>query len=142
MLDALRMGMVEVHEATEAFRADGQPFAAGSRVILSGQPYWRYAKTLLEQLKYPETLTHPGGPPKAPYDVTAHCLPIQMGVNVYAIRGRFGARLRLLEKGEASMEVSGIRYQVSGDKHRGVWVIPAESNASARVVNGLLAAGR
>ena len=141
MLDALRMGMVEVHEATEAFRADGQPFAAGSRVIMSGQPYWGYAKTLLEQLKYPETLTHPGGPPKAPYDVTAHCLPIQMGVNVYAIRGRFGARLRLLEKGEPSMEVSGIRCQVSGDKHRGAWVMPAESNASARVVNGLLAAG-
>ena len=162
MLDALRMGMVEVHEATEAFRADGQPFAAGSRVIMSGQPYWGYAKTLLEQLKYPETLTHPGGPPKAPYDVTAHCLPIQMGVNVYAIRGRFGARLRLLEDGEESMagQVSGIRCQVSGDRlqvsgvrHQasgtrgrmasrdGAWVMPAESNASARVVNGLLAAG-
>ena len=162
MLDALRMGMVEVHEATEAFRADGQPFAAGSRVIMSGQPYWGYAKTLLEQLKYPETLTHPGGPPKAPYDVTAHCLPIQMGVNVYAIRGRFGARLRLLEKGEASMagQLSVISHQLSeeGGQRSAVsgqgssvcgqragsnraWVMPAESNASARVVNGLLAAG-
>ena len=152
MLDALRMGMVEVHEATEAFKADGQPFAAGSRVILSGQPYWGYAKTLLEQLKYPEMPTHPGGPPKAPYDVTAHCLPIQMGVNTYAIRGRFGARLRLLEKGEPSMagqgqvagvgcQVSGNGFQASGIRYQGAWVIPAESNASARVVNGLLAAG-
>lgn len=148
MLDALRLGLVEVHEATEAFRADGQPFAAGSRVICSGQPYWGYAKTLLEQQKYPEILTHPGGPAKAPYDVTAHCLPIQMGVNVYAIRGRFGARLRLLGDDEPSMpaRVSGVRHQVSGARGRtagieGAWIVPAESNASARVVNGLLASG-
>ncbi len=148
MLDALRLGMVEVSEATEAFRADGQPFAAGSRVIMNGQPYWRYAKTLLEQQKYPEILTHPGGPAKAPYDVTAHCLPIQMGVNVYAIRGRFGARLRLLDDDEPSMpaQMSGLSPRVSGTCGRtagldGVWVIPADSNASARVVNRLLVSG-
>lgn len=148
MLDALRLGLVEVHEATEAFRADGQPFEAGSRVILSGQPYWGYAKTLLEQQKYPEVLTHPGGPPKAPYDVTTHCLPIQMGVNVYVIRGRFGARLRLLDDDDPSMpaQASGVRRQVPGTRDRtagpdGAWVIPAESNASARLMNRLLAAG-
>ena len=148
MLDALRLGQVEVDEATEAFRADGQPFEAGSRVIMSGQPYWGYAKTLLEQQKYPEILTHPGGPAKAPYDVTAHCLPIQMGVNVYAIRGRFGARLRRLDDDEPSMlaQASGFRNRVSETlgrtaMHDGAWVVPAESNASARVVNGLLASG-
>lgn len=151
MVDALRMGMVEVHEVTDAFTADGQRFAAGSRVILSGQPYWRYAKTLLEQQKYPEVHTHPGEPPKAPYDVTAHCLPIQMGVNTYTIRGRFAANLRLLEKHEPSMpaSASGVERQGSGVGNQGlaararggVWVIPAESNASARVVNRLLSAG-
>ena len=190
MLDALRMGMVEVHEAREAFTADGEPFAAGARVILSGQPYWGYAKTLMEQQKYPQQQTHPGGPPKAPYDVTAHCLPIQMGVNAYTIKGRFVARLKLLGDGEPSMagQVSGIRCQESGvrnqvsggssrraglgrdsrphpnlppsrgkgflrlpdlpsrrkgdsQQRRGAWVMPAESNASARVVNRLLAAG-
>lgn len=143
MLDALRTGLVEVHEATEAFRADGQPFEAGSRVILSGQPYWGYAKTLLEQQKYPQQSTHTGGPPKSPYDVTAHCLPIQMGVNTYAIRGRFAAKLRLLEESQASMtaQASGVRCQVSGDRLQGAWVIPAESNASARLVNRLLASG-
>ena len=155
MLDALRLGLVEVHEATEAFRADGQPFAAGSRLIMSGQPYWGYAKTLLEQQKYPEILTHPGGPAKAPYDVTSHCLPIQMGVNVYTIRGRFGAPLRLLGDGEHSMptQVSGARHRVSGDRCQvsgsssqratpgSSWLIPPQSNASARLVNRLLTAG-
>lgn len=155
MLDALRLGLVEVHEATEAFRVDGQLFGAGSRVIMSGQPYWGYAKTLLEQQKYPEVLTHPGGPAKAPYDVTAHCLPIQMGVNVYAIRGRFGAPMRLLDDDEPSMPMltSGAKHRASGNRCRtsgsssqntalgSSWVIPPQSNASARVVNRLLAAG-
>ena len=66
LLDALRIGMVEVHEATESFSADGHPFAAGSRVILSGQPYWSFAKTLLEQQEYPQLLTHSSGPPESP----------------------------------------------------------------------------
>lgn len=144
MLDALRIGMVEVHTVTDSFSAAGQPFAAGSRVILSGQPYWGYARTLLEQSRYPELLTHPDGTPKAPYDVTAHCLPIQMGVNTYTIRGRFAAKLRLLEKDEPSMpaQVSGGERQgLAREKHKGVWVMPAESNASARIVNRLLAVG-
>ena len=148
MLDALRMGLVEVHEAKEAFKGDGHPFAAGSRVILSEQPYWGYAKTLLEQQKYPELLTHPGGTPKAPYDVTAHCLPIQMGVNTYSIRGRFAANLRLLEKGEPSWvtehsdssdNISGHTGHTVGEKERqSAWLVPAEANSSARLVNKLL----
>ena len=145
MLDALRMGMVEVHEAREAFNADGQLFAAGSRVILKGQPYWSYAKTLLEQQKYPELPTHPGGPPKAPYDVTAHCLPVQMGVNTYSIRGRFAAKLRLLEEGEPSMQVgqSNSVDRITGltigeEERQDTWIVPARSNASARLINKLL----
>ena len=157
MLDALRMGMVEVHEATEAFRADGEPFAAGARVILSGQPYWGYVRTLLEQQKYPETAARAGEAPKEPYDVTAHCLPIQMGVNAYTIRGRFAAALRLLEAGDDSMptEASSVRGQASDVSGQGMaacgansdawcdgaWVVPAEWNASAKLVNGLLEAG-
>ncbi len=157
MLDALRMGMVEVHEAEEPFRADGEAFAAGTRVILSGQPYWGYARTLLEQQRYPEALTHLGGARKAPYDVTAHCLPIQMGVNTYTIKGRFATRLRLLGEGEPSMpvnqEAGAGRRQTGANcseaerardgqgEMRGAFVVPAECNASARVVNRLLAAG-
>ena len=151
MLDVLRLGMVEVHEATDAFTADGQPFAAGARVILSDQPYWAFAKTLMEQQKYPVKLTHPGGPPEEPYDVIAHCLPIQMGVNVYTIRGRFSAPMRLLEAGERSMPAlqpavavkeSGIPGDVISDRRSDdAWVIPAESNSSARLVNAALQAG-
>ena len=148
LLDALRMGMVEVHEATESFSADGHPFAAGSRVILSGQPYWSFAKTLLEQQEYPQLLTHSGGPPKAPYDVTAHCMPINMGVNTYEIRGRFAARTRLLKEGESSMPRDKSRAlgsglgQCSGGRLQSQYcVIPSESNASAHLVNAALSSG-
>ena len=157
MLDALRMGLVEIHEATAAFSADGEPFAAGARVILRRQPYWAYAKTLLEQNKYPQLLTHPGGPPKAPYDVTAHCLPIQMGVNTYTIRGKFSAQLRLLEASDPAMPAPTVRGKSgstglprTGNKEKqsriatgrlDACVIPPESNAAARLVNRLLAAG-
>ena len=147
MLDALRTGMVEVHEATQAFNADGQPFAAGSRVILNGQPYWGFAKTLLEQHRYPEVRTHPGGPLKVPYDVTAHCLPMLMGVNSYTIRGRFSTPLRLLEENDPSMPstLSGgdARRRANGGskENAAAWIIPPESNASARLVNNLLRSG-
>ncbi len=143
MLGALSNGLVEIHEAKASFSADGHHFAAGSRVILRGQPYWAYAKTLMEQLKYPEMKTQPNGMPKQPYDVTAHCMPIQMGVNAYAIERPFAANLRLLADDEAKSAAFAIRRR-AGRKAKmpelGACIIPAESNAAARVVNRLQAA--
>ena len=149
MLDVLRIGLVEVHEVLEEFTADGQHFGAGARVIMKGQPYWRYAKTLMEQQVYPEVPEQSKGVPKEPYDVTAHCLPIQMGVNTYTIRGRFEARMRLLKPGEPSMPTPVVRGQGLGSgktadscgSRSGIWAIPPESNAAAKVVNRLLAQG-
>jgi hypothetical protein len=71
MLETLAFGQVEI----------GQN-AAGDYVIPFQQPYSGYAKALLERQQYPNELLYPGGPPKRPYDVTAHTLPLLFGVDV------------------------------------------------------------
>jgi hypothetical protein len=71
LLQVLESGQVEIHRAPD-----------GSYVIPMQQPYSGYAKALLERQRYPDLRQYPGGPPKRPYDVTAHTLPLLMGVDV------------------------------------------------------------
>ena len=83
----LQHGQVEIREATAAVSAGGKTYPAGSYVALVRQPFGAFAKALLERQKYPDLHEYPGGPPKAPYDVTAHTLPLLFGVDVAAVMG-------------------------------------------------------
>ncbi|MEZ5356805.1 MAG: M14 family metallopeptidase, partial [Bryobacteraceae bacterium] len=70
LLNTLRTGLVEVEET------------GSSWLISMRQPYSGWAKALLEKQEYPDLRQYPGGPPRRPYDVTAHTLPLLMGVDV------------------------------------------------------------
>src|SRR6266576_2364967 len=80
LLGILRRGGVEIRTALQSFTLQGQRHSAGSYVIVMRQPYASFAKTLLEVQHYPDRRLYPGGPPERPYDVTAHTLPLLMGV--------------------------------------------------------------
>lgn len=87
MIWTLQHGQVEVRESTAPVAADGRTFPAGSYVVLTQQPFGAYAKSLLERQRYPNLFEYPGGPPKRPYDVTAHTLPLLFGVDVATVMG-------------------------------------------------------
>lgn len=133
LIQTMETAMVEVHEAQQEFTADGIVHAAGTRVILMNQPYASFAKTMLETQVYPDLRLYPGGPPKPPYDATAHGLPAQMGVKVVEVQEPFEAPLNLIK------EFSPPKGRIEGTSEGSTtFVLGAETNASFWAVNKLL----
>jgi len=133
LLDIMRMGAVEIHKAQAPFRAGGKDYSAGSWVIKLAQPYGAFAKTMLERQRYPDLRLFPGGPPKAPYDVTGHTLGMLMGVQVDQVDEAFEAKLTDVTKAEG--RVSSVPAQA-----KWAYVIDAGSNAAFKAVAKLQAA--
>jgi hypothetical protein len=133
MLEVLQIGGVEVQRADAPFVADGVEFPAASYVIRVAQPAGRFAKTLLETQSYPDLRLFPGGPPKPPYDITAHSLPLQMGVETIQIERAFDAPLRQVER------VAPPQGRVTGSGD--LYAFDPRVNATCRAINLLLAAG-
>jgi hypothetical protein len=98
LLEIMRAGMIEIHQSTASFTANGKVYGPGSYIIPLAQPYGAWAKTLLERQNYPDLREFPGGPPKRPYDVTAQTLPLLMGVAADLIKDRFEAPMNTVEK--------------------------------------------
>lgn len=74
----LKRGGVEVQETS----SDSPACPSGTKLVMMEQPYGAFAKALLDRQIYPDLREYPGGPPRRPYDVTAHNLPLLMGVTV------------------------------------------------------------
>ncbi len=75
--DILKRGDVEITDLPD-----------GKKLIRMDQPYGGFAKALLEVQKYPN-LRDETGHPIAPYDVTAHTLPLLMNVAVQPVKAPF-----------------------------------------------------
>jgi len=134
MLKALRRGEIEISRATAQFEAGGRRFESGSHVIILRQPYAAWAKSLLETQDYPDLRRNPKDPPVVPYDVTAHSLPLLMGVEVVRIDEPFEAEL------EQGLEPAATPGLVRGDGEAGYTIDPGTNDAFA-VADNLLDAG-
>ena len=135
LVDILRFADVEVREAAEG---DGAAVSEGDAIIPVRQPYGAFAQTMLERRGYPDMRQYPGGPPKRPYDATAHSLPLKMGVERRELKSAPNVRTRPL----------GALWQGGGESARETtlpdapaYAISPRSNAAARAVNRLLFAG-
>ncbi len=87
LVDVLEKAGVETSYARMAkgFSANGIKFPEYTRFVSLNQPYGSFAKALLETQRYPN-LRDSAGHPIAPYDVTAHTLPLLLGVEVKSLR--------------------------------------------------------
>jgi hypothetical protein len=90
LLDILKRGGVEMSSAGEgnSFKIGKNEFPDETKLVRMDQPYGAFAKALLEVQHYPN-LRDAEGHPIAPYDVTAHTLPLLMGVTVHPVKAPF-----------------------------------------------------
>jgi len=70
------------------FKLAGSPLPNGTKLVRMDQPYGAFAKAMLEVQHYPN-LRDATGHPIEPYDVTAHTLPLLMGVAVHRVKAPF-----------------------------------------------------
>ncbi len=85
LLRALTLGGVEIRRTSSPVTIDGERVPPGSWVIALRQPYGSFAHALMQRQSYPDLREYPGGPPRRPYDVTAHTLPLLTGVYARAV---------------------------------------------------------
>ncbi|MGI8486805.1 MAG: hypothetical protein ACR2OU_21415, partial [Thermomicrobiales bacterium] len=136
LIQVLQRGLVEVEEATAPFEADGVTYEAGTRVVRLDQPAGMFAKTLLEVQEYPNLREWPGGPPRKPYDIVGHTLPIQMGVQAVQVDRPLGEDLPF-EVLDTVVELAGSIDGVT--KAPSAWTFDPGSNASIAAIQELQA---
>ncbi len=132
LLRTLRFGGVEIERVTEVLEPSEPPVGEGDYLVRLAQPYGGFANTLLERQDYPDLRAFPGGPPRRPYDATAHSLPLLMGVTAFPVEGELHVRA------ERADHVRPAGGQI--DEADDLMLSPA-SGASWIAVNRFLSAG-
>jgi hypothetical protein len=95
LISTLQRGDVEigiVNKGTDVFQHM-------SILVRSNQPFGSYARALLDLTAYPVPRPDENGTRAAtPYDVTSHCLPLHLGVDVRRLVGNFDVTTRPLRE--------------------------------------------
>jgi Zinc carboxypeptidase len=146
LINILRTGAVEVQQATADFDAGGHHYSKGSYVVVLGQPYGSFAKTLLEVQHYPNIQQYPGGPLQRPYDVTAQTLPLLFGVDATAVQDKFSvASVPVTEaKVSGSLQRSASGYlidDVANSDYYALFALLKENVLAYRLTSGSFAKG-
>ncbi len=120
MMDILRRAGVEITspKAGTNFKVAGQPLPEGTKLVRMDQPYGAFAKAMLEVQRYPN-LRDTSGHPIAPYDVTAHTLPLLMGVVVHPVKAPF----TYSRATEPAGEVAGARDACKSAPHSELFAV-------------------
>ncbi len=133
LIKILRQGGIEVHTASSDFIAGKNSFKSGDFVIYGAQSFRPYLADLLVKQVYPDQFQYPGGPPRPPYDLAGWTLPMQMGIEVFAIDTVFDVNSNLLNSNPS---------QPSGIVESGAsYVLSNRENISALAINRLLKGG-
>lgn len=134
-LNALIKNGVEVERADAAFQANGRTYPAGSYLVRTAQAYRPHILDMFEPQDHPHDTEFPGGPPKAPYDVTGYTLAYQMGVtfdrSLDPVTGTFSTLADVTAPPAGTIRGSG----TAG------WIVGHESTNGFILTNRLLKAG-
>ncbi len=127
LVEILQRGDVGV----EIVQTPGEVEPPGTIIVRGRQPFGSYARALLDHTPYPATSG-------TPYDVTSHCLPIHMGVDVRALPANAVIESRPL----ASDDIRVFNPPSAADADRSRWLaVDHRSHASIRVVAQILRNG-
>jgi hypothetical protein len=133
--NALIKNGVEVERATHRFSVAGKTYPAGSLVVRTAQAYRPHILDMFEPQDHPNDLEYPGGPPKAPYDITGYTLAYQMGVEFDRVLEPFGGPFS-----EVTDLLAPPPGRIEGGGRAG-WLVGHETNNSFILTNRLLKAG-
>lgn len=135
LVQKLMMNGIEVHQATQAFAANGRNYPGGSWVVLMDQPFSGLVKELFEPQKYPDLREN--GTPIKPYDVAGWTLPMQMGVDADAVLEPVSASQRSGLKLVENFSAPSGKLEGSGP----VFLLDPRTNEHFKAINEILGAG-
>ncbi|MBD3207767.1 hypothetical protein GF319_15665 [Candidatus Bathyarchaeota archaeon] len=134
LLWVLKMGDVEIHRAKESFEVEGVVYPEDSYVVILNQPYGGFAQTLLEKQVYPDLRETKDAPPIVPYDVTAHTLGLQLGVDVVKVESELDTKFERVDEFQIP---KGEIY----DEGKPYYIFSCVPNYSVKAANKLLFEG-